>query len=147
MCAQPIDEKAIFKVACCIESTEARDDYLNQVCGDNRDILSRVGTLLRMQEESPSFMESPLVGGDPTLDMGPVLERPGTQIGPYKLVQEIGEGGMGVVYMAVQKEPVRRKVALKIIKPGMDTREVIARFGAEEQALAMMDHPNIAKVS
>ena len=109
MGAQPIDEKAIFKVACCIESTEARDDYLNQVCGDNREILSRVGTLLRMQEESPSFMESPLVRGDPTLDMGPVLERPGTQIGPYKLIQEIGEGGMGVVYMAVQKEPVRAK--------------------------------------
>ena len=71
---------------------------------------------------------------------------PGTQIGPYKLHQEIGEGGMGVVYMALQKEPVRRKVALKIIKPGMDTREVIARFAAEQQALAMMDHPNIARV-
>ena len=101
----------------CVETTE-------RSCG-------RVGTLLRMQEESPSFMESPLVGGDPTLDMGPVLERPGTQIGPYKLLEEIGEGGMGVVYMAEQKEPVRRKVALKIIKPGMDTREVIARFEAE----------------
>ena len=76
----------------------------------------------------------------------PIAERPGTQIGPYKLLEEIGEGGMGVVYMAQQQEPVRRKVALKIIKPGMDTREVIARFEAEEQALAMMDHPNIAQV-
>ena len=66
-----------------------------------------------------------------TIDHLPVAERPGTQIGPYKLHQEIGEGGMGVVYMALQKEPVRRKVALKIIKPGMDTREVIARFAAE----------------
>ena len=82
----------------------------------------------------------------PPLSTPPIAERPGTQIGPYKLDQEIGEGGMGIVYMALQKEPVRRKVALKIIKPGMDTREVIARFAAEEQALAMMDHPNIAKV-
>jgi len=68
------------------------------------------------------------------------------QIGPYKLLQELGEGGMGVVYMAEQTEPVERRVALKIIKPGMDTRQVIARFEAERQALAMMDHPNIAKV-
>ena len=75
-----------------------------------------------------------------------IAEGPGTTIGPYKLLEEIGEGGMGMVYMAEQREPVRRKVALKIIKPGMDTREVIARFEAERQALAMMDHPNIAKV-
>ena len=78
--------------------------------------------------------------------MPPIAERPGTVIGRYKLLEEIGEGGMGVVYMAEQQEPVRRKVALKIIKPGMDTREVIARFEAERQALALMDHPNIAKV-
>ncbi len=76
----------------------------------------------------------------------PSPKKPGTQIGPYKLLQQIGEGGMGVVYMAEQKEPVKRRVALKIIKPGMDTRQVIARFEAERQALAMMDHPNIAKV-
>ena len=80
-----------------------------------------------------------------TLDTA-ALELPGTQIGPYKLLEQIGEGGMGVVYHGSQKEPVRRKVALKIIKPGMDTREVVARFEAERQALAMMDHPNIAKV-
>ena len=76
----------------------------------------------------------------------PVQEGPGTVIGPYKLLQEIGEGGFGVVYMAEQSEPVRRKVALKIIKLGMDTKNVIARFEAERQALALMDHPNIAKV-
>ncbi len=76
----------------------------------------------------------------------PPCERPGTRIGPYKLLEQIGEGGMGVVYMAEQKEPVARRVALKIIKPGMDTQQVIARFEAERQALAMMDHPNIAKV-
>ena len=73
-------------------------------------------------------------------------EGPGTRIGPYKLLQKIGEGGMGVVYMAEQERPVRRRVALKIIKPGMDTGQVVARFEAERQALAMMDHPNIAKV-
>ena len=76
----------------------------------------------------------------------PITERPGTVIGPYKLLQQIGEGGMGVVFMAEQTEPIQRTVALKIIKPGMDTRQVIARFEAERQALAMMDHPNIAKV-
>ena len=79
--------------------------------------------------------------------MRPSTERPGTVIGPYKLLEQIGEGGMGVVFMAEQTEPVRRKVALKIIKPGMDSRQVIARFEAERQALALMDHPNIAKVS
>ena len=84
-------------------------------------------------------------GGDVTADHQPA-EGPGNRVGPYKLLQQIGEGGMGVVYMAEQEEPVRRKVALKIIKPGMDTKQVIARFEAERQALAMMDHPNIAKV-
>ena len=76
----------------------------------------------------------------------PISERAGTIIGPYKLLEQIGEGGFGVVYMAEQTEPVRRRVALKIIKPGMDTRQVIARFEAERQALALMDHPNIARV-
>ena len=76
----------------------------------------------------------------------PITEGPGSLIGPYKLLQKIGEGGMGAVFMAEQEKPVRRRVALKIIKPGMDTDQVIARFEAERQALAMMDHPNIAKV-
>ena len=81
----------------------------------------------------------------PPID-SPITERPGTIIGPYKLLQQIGEGGMGVVFMAEQTQPIQRTVALKIIKPGMDTRQVIARFEAERQAVAMMDHPNIAKV-
>src|SRR5207247_8302740 len=81
-----------------------------------------------------------------TADYEPIAERPGSTIGPYKLLQQIGEGGMGVVYMAEQTEPVRRKVALKIIKPGMDSAQVIARFEAERQALALMDHQNIARV-
>ena len=76
----------------------------------------------------------------------PIAERPGAMVGRYKLLEEIGEGGMGAVYLAEQREPVRRKVALKIIKPGMDTKEVVARFEAERQALALMDHPNIAHV-
>jgi serine/threonine-protein kinase len=81
-----------------------------------------------------------------TEDLTQPVEGPGTSIGPYKLREQIGEGGMGVVYVAEQTQPVRRKVALKIIKPGMDTKQVIARFEAERQALAMMDHPNIAQV-
>src|SRR5262249_31073161 len=81
-----------------------------------------------------------------TIDQPPETEDPGTVIGPYKLLEPIGEGGMGVVYMAEQTRPMRRKVALKIIKPGMDTKQVIARFEAERQALALMDHPNIARV-
>ena len=75
-----------------------------------------------------------------------IAERPGTVIGPYKLLQQIGEGGFGVVFLAEQARPVKRRVAVKVIKPGMDTRQVIARFEAERQALALMDHPNIAKV-
>src|SRR5207247_4232073 len=80
-----------------------------------------------------------------TLDE-PIAERPGTVIGPYKLMEQIGEGGMGLVFVAEQQHPVRRKVALKVIKPGMDTRQVVARFEAERQALALTDHPNLARV-
>ena len=97
--------------------------------------------------EPGSFLEQPATGCDATATVEPLsAEAPGTVIGPYKLLQQIGEGGMGVVFMAEQTEPIQRTVALKIIKPGMDTRQVIARFEAERQALAMMDHPNIAKV-
>ena len=154
MSASQIDEQAIFEVARKIDSRQSRDVYLQQTCGDNAELLLRVVALLRAFEEGASFLESPLPG----LDLDPsefgkqlasnqaVREAPGTQIGPYKLLQQIGEGGMGVVFMAEQERPVRRRVALKIIKPGMDTRQVIARFEAERQALAMMDHPNIAKV-
>ena len=96
-----------------------------------------------MSEES--LLDRPTVNW-PTEVMPPIMETPGTQIGPYKLLEQIGQGGMGVVYLAEQTEPVQRRVALKIIKPGMDTQQVINRFGAERQALAMMDHPNIARV-
>src|SRR5262249_5422415 len=104
--------------------------------------------LLRVYEQEQSFLEEPPAGpgASPTVDVPPLAEGPGTVIGPYKLLESIGEGGMGVVYMAEQVKPGRRKGALKIIKPGMDTRQVIARFEAERQALALMDHPNIARV-
>src|SRR5262249_38673828 len=92
-----------------------------------------------------SFLQSPAAALIATADE-PITERPGTVIGAYKLMEQIGEGGMGLVFVAEQQHPVRRKVALKVMKPGMDTREVIARFEAERQALALMDHPHIAKV-
>ena len=107
--------------------------------------MHRLGELLRVYEEEKSFLEASPVADAATIDT-PIAESPGTFIGPYKLLEQIGEGGFGLVFMAEQQQPVRRKVALKILKPGMDTRQVIARFEAERQALALMDHPNIARV-
>ena len=101
--------------------------------------------LLEAHVSDGSLLDGPAVTS-PTEILSPITEKPGTQIGPYKLLEPIGQGGMGVVYLAEQAEPVRRQVALKIIKPGMDTQQVIKRFEAERQALALMDHPNIAKV-
>src|SRR4030095_14859714 len=105
----------------------------------------RLAILLRIHEDEPEFLESPPPGIAATQDV-PITERPDTVIGPYKLLEQIGEGGFGIVFMAEQTRPVRRKVALKVLKPGMDTRQVVARFEAERQALALMDHPNIAHV-
>jgi len=102
--------------------------------------------LLKAHEKSGDFLESPPVGSNVTLDSPSPIERPGTKIGHYELLELIGEGGMGLVYLAEQKEPVKRRVALKIIKPGMDSKQVIARFEAERQVLALLDHPNIAHV-
>ncbi len=139
--------KSIFDEAAEIESAEDRHAYLEQHCGDDPDLRSKVEGLLKAYEQAGSFLESPPAVLR-TLDTAPIAdqEKPGMKIGRYKLVHEIGHGGMGVVYMAVQKEPVKRKVALKIIKPGMDTKEVVSRFEAERQALAMMDHQSIATV-
>src|SRR5262249_20754711 len=106
----------------------------------------RVEVLLQAHEQPNSFLDDPVPGLDATVDEPAVTEKPGTVIGPYKLMEQIGEGGFGRGFVAEQQHPVRRKVALKIIKPGMDTRDVIARFEAERQALALMDHPHIARV-
>jgi WD40 repeat protein/serine/threonine protein kinase len=145
MSAEPIDEKSVFNIARRIHSRDLRAEYLQQACGGNPEALDRIAALLQVHDEERSFLEVPAVAVQATTDQQPP-ERPGAQIGPYKLLQQIGEGGMGVVYMAEQHEPVKRRVALKIIKPGMDTRQVIARFEAERQALALMDHVNIARV-
>ena len=128
------------------QSTPAeRHAFLDGACGDDAGLRAQVEGLLQAHEAAGSFLEQPLFEPSPTLD--PTAgERPGTVIGPYKLLQQIGEGGMGGVWMAEQSQPVQRRVALKIIKPGMDSRSVLARFEAERQALALMDHPNIAKL-
>src|SRR5262245_46258785 len=140
-----MSDSRIFKAAVKL-SPERRAAYLDQVCGTDHALRREVESLLRAHEDPGSFLQSHPAQPLATIEDGPIAEQPGTRIGPYKLLQQIGEGGMGVVYMAEQQEPVRRKVALKIIKPGLDSRQVIARFEAERQALALMDHQNIAKV-
>jgi serine/threonine protein kinase len=123
-----------------------RQAYIKEVCGDDTELLARIEALLKAHEEAGSFLEVAHAGAGATLDKLSSIEGPGTMIGRYELLELIGEGGMGLVYLAEQKEPVKRRVAFKIIKPGMDSKQVIARFEVERQALAMMDHPNIAKV-
>jgi non-specific serine/threonine protein kinase/serine/threonine-protein kinase len=135
----------IFFAALEIEGRDARSAFLDQACGDP-ELRHRVERLLARDAQASSFLESPAVPPTVTVGSPSLSEGPGTVIGPYKLREQIGEGGMGVVYVAEQTQPVRRKVALKVIKPGMDTKQVIARFEAERQALAMTDHPNIARV-
>ncbi len=141
---EPIDRKTIFAEAIEIKDPAARAVYLDRACGADAKLRAGVEALLRAHERAGGFLESPAVGV--TLDGPARIEGPGTKIGHYELLELIGEGGMGLVYLAEQKEPVRRKVALKIIKPGMDSKQVIARFEAERQALALLDHPNIAHV-
>jgi serine/threonine protein kinase/Flp pilus assembly protein TadD len=145
MPAPQLDEEAIFHVARKIDSPEARRDYLRQVCGANAALCARVQALLQVHEQDRSFLEPPDPGLVTTVVEAP-REGSGTVIGAYQLLEPLGEGGMGTVFLAEQKQPVRRKVALKVVKPGMDTRQVVARFEAERQALALMDHPNIARV-
>jgi serine/threonine protein kinase/Tfp pilus assembly protein PilF len=135
----------IFAAAMEMESAEERANYLDQACAGDTELRQRLERLLEAYFQAGSFLESPATALDVT-HAQPISEQLGTIIGPYKLLEQIGEGGMGVVYMADQQTPVRRRVALKIIKPGMDTRQVIARFEAERQALALMDHANIARV-
>jgi serine/threonine protein kinase/WD40 repeat protein len=139
-----MNEQSIFTAALERDLAE-RVRFLDEACENNPGLRRRIEQLIAAHEAALSFMDQPAGHLAQTVDQ-PAVEQPGTRIGPYKLLQEIGQGGMGVVYMAEQTEPVRRKVALKIIKPGMDSRQVIARFEAERQALSLMDHPNIARV-
>ncbi len=127
------------------ELPDRRSGYVKAACGDDLELLERVESLLKIRADKNNFLESPLFMDQPLMNTLPE-EKAGSTIDKYRLLEKIGEGGMAVVYMAEQTEPIRRKVALKIIKLGMDTKTVIARFEAERQALAMMDHPNIAKV-
>jgi serine/threonine protein kinase/tetratricopeptide (TPR) repeat protein len=161
-----MNEEQLFHLALEKPASE-RAAFLKQNCGGDVALRRRVEALLQAHENPGSFLEKPAVNPGTTGDLppgqpddeggsersdneapgpSPIAEGPGTRIGPYKLLQPIGEGGMGAVFMAEQTHPVRRKVALKVIKPGMDSRQVIARFEAERQALALMDHPSIAKV-
>ena len=141
------DVEAVFLAALDQPTPEARAAYAESACAGDPELLSRVKDLLAAHDESRGPLDSPPPGLEvpPTTDHS-AIEKPGTRIGPYKLLQVIAEGGMGVVYMAEQTQPVQRRVALKVIKPGMDSRQVIGRFEAERQALSLMDHPNIAKV-
>ena len=140
----PSDQKSLFLAALEIETNAGRVQFLNDACGDDDSLKAEIESMLEAHDHPPSFMEE--------MDrVQPILQQPavassGTQIGLYKLREQLGEGGMGIVYVAEQTEPVKRRVALKIIRSGLATKDVIARFATERQALAMMDHPNIARV-
>ncbi|HUA65278.1 MAG TPA: serine/threonine-protein kinase [Alphaproteobacteria bacterium] len=139
------DQDFVVFTEALILSPAARAAYLNDACTGDAGMRGRIEALLQAHEKAGDFFaERP--SGLPPASSALTGEKPGDRIGRYTLLQQIGEGGYGVVYMAQQEEPVRRRVALKVIKPGMDTRSVVARFEAERQALALMDHPNIAQV-
>jgi WD40 repeat protein/serine/threonine protein kinase len=138
--ASPRKARDVFLATIKLPATE-REAYLREACGDDQHLYQRVSALLQAQAEIGSLHEAPAH----TVEQ-PSPETPGTVIGSYKLLEQIGEGGMGTVWMAQQTAPVKRLVAVKFIKAGMDSRQVIARFEAERQALALMDHPNIARV-
>jgi serine/threonine protein kinase len=138
-------EQSIFIEALDKPTPAERAAFLDRACAADTALRHRIERLLEWHLEDDRFLQSPVCDLHATRD-GTSAERLGNSIGPYTLLQEIGEGGFGVVYMAQQTEPLRRRVALKIIKPGMDSRQTIARFEAERQALAIMDHTNVAKV-
>ena len=142
----PRDSDTLFAQAIEIASPEERALFLEKACANDLELRWEVEKLVRDHFRAGAFLERPAAHIVATVDEPPIAERPGTVIGPYKLLEQIGEGGFGVVFLAEQTQPVRRRVALKVLKPGMDTRQVVARFEAERQALALMDHPNIAKV-
>jgi serine/threonine protein kinase/tetratricopeptide (TPR) repeat protein len=140
-----MNEQTIFTLALEREPN-LRWAFLAEVCGTDVQLRERVERLLRLHDGAGGFLEQSAAADVGLMLDQPSLEGPGTHIGPYKLLEQVGEGGFGVVFMAEQLPPLRRRVALKVLKPGMDTRQVVARFEAERQALALMDHPNIARV-
>jgi serine/threonine protein kinase/tetratricopeptide (TPR) repeat protein len=142
--AQPIE--LILAAAVEIDSEAKRRAFVDQACAGDAELRRRVEELIANHFRAGSFLGSPALVLAGTVEERPLTEGPGSMIGPYRLLEQIGEGGFGVVFLAEQTQPVRRKVALKVLKPGMDTRQVVARFEAERQALALMDHPNIARV-
>src|SRR5262245_26167009 len=135
---------SIFCSAIEIESPDERRALVEQACGEDVDLKQQVERLLHAHFNGRSILDAPV---PPVATVAePLTETAGTVIGRYKLLEQIGEGGMGSVWMSEQKEPIHRRVAVKVIKAGMDSKQVIARFEAERQALALMDHPNIARV-
>src|SRR5262249_39407839 len=138
----PSPLEAIFFAALEKVAPQERAAYLDEACAADPGLRRRVERMLAAQAQAGSFLEQPARSPVVTLDEQPVREGPGTVIGPYQLLEQIGEGGFGVVFLAEQQQPVRRKVALKMLKPGMDTRQVVARFEAERQGLAPMGHPH-----
>jgi serine/threonine protein kinase len=147
MTINPQRAQALFLSALELSEPAARREFLDRECGSDSALRQRVEALLGAHDAAGGFGDKPSRPGfDATIDE-PTVARPGSLLaGRYKLIEAIGEGGMGSVWVAEQREPVRRKVAIKLIKAGMDSKSVLARFEAERQALAMMDHPNIAKV-
>jgi hypothetical protein len=150
-------EALIFDAALALEDPARRSAYLDEACGGDAALRSRIERLLATHAHADDFFVGCVAGMKPALDEAEkksltaatpdaVDDQVGRRVGNYKLLQVIGEGGFGVVFLAEQKQPVVRRVALKIIKLGMDTRQVVARFEQERQALALMDHPNIARV-
>jgi tetratricopeptide (TPR) repeat protein len=142
----PQDKESIFNAALAYDNLADRAAFVDSACGLDNDLKMRIDALLKAHDAARGFLDDPIIDPEATVDASQFKEKPGTVIGRYKLLELIGEGGFGAVYMAEQEAPIRRKVALKIIKLGMDTKHVIARFEAERQALALMDHPNIARV-
>ncbi len=139
------DEASIFDVARRIGEPERRRFYLDESCAGVQGLRARLEALLQVYDEDHGFLDAVAEKVRAAVD-APVSEGPGAHVGPYKLIEMIGEGGFGVVFLAEQFQPIRRMVALKIIKPGMDTRQVVARFESERQSLALMSHPNIAQI-
>ena len=134
-------EKAIFLDALDIDVPSRRAAFVERACGGDRGLLASVLELLREHDSEANPIDTPIVSHQNVPSY-----QPGTMIGPYRILEQVGEGGFGLVFVAEQQSPVQRRVALKIIKPGMESREVLARFEAERQAIALMDHPNIARV-